>query len=148
MKKTFLWAIFALSVGCFIAAQSGLLFAEKGEKGDVREESIEGSTAVPSEEAQLASLAKVSLVEAIQAAVKNTPGKAISAELEEDDGYLVYSVDVVTGDKVMEVKVDAGDKKILKTEVQNEDENGEDEKSEGEKCGHGKGGKHGGEEDE
>lgn len=127
MKRNFLWAVFALAVGCFIVAQSNLLFA----KGDVREEDeAEGSIVVPSDEAILLSMAKVDLVDAVKAALRNTPGKAVSAELEEDDGFLVYSVDVVNDGKVTEVKVDAGNKKILKTEVQDEKkcEGGEDEK--------------------
>lgn len=144
MKKNFLWALFALAVGSFVVAQSGLSLAEKA---DVRDESVQGSIAVPGSEVMLASMAKVSLVEAVQAALKSVSGKAIAAELEEDEGFLVYSVDVVNDGKVTEVKVDAGNKKILKTEMQDEDgkENGEDE---GESCGHGKRGKCGGHEKE
>lgn len=138
MRKYLLCAIFVLVVAVFHASQSDLLFAKSSEGNDGGEDAISGSIAVPGESTFLASLAKVSLVDAIQAAVKNTPGKAVSAELEDDDGFLVYSVDVVNEGKVTEVTVDAGNKKILKTEIQGEDEDEDDGEDEGEGYEHGK----------
>ena len=62
-------------------------------------------------------LAKVTLQDAITVATKNVPGKAIGAELESEDGFLVYEVKVVSVDrKVTDVYVDAGNSKVLGTE--------------------------------
>lgn len=142
MRKYSLWAIAALLIGGLMAAQPNLAVAE--EDDDEKEKTVQGSIRVPGESASLAALAKVDLTDAVQAAVKHTPGKAIAAELEDEDGFLVYVVDVVSGNKVTEVTVDAGNKKILKSEVQDEDKEECDEEKE---CENDKGGK-GGEKDE
>jgi uncharacterized membrane protein YkoI len=61
-------------------------------------------------------LAKVTLQDAVAAATKKIPGKAIEAELESKNGYLVYEVKVVSADKnITEVFVDAGNYAILGT---------------------------------
>ena len=61
-------------------------------------------------------LAKVTLQDAVAAATKTVPGKAIEAELESEDGFLVYEVKIVSPDKkVTEVLVDAGNSAILGT---------------------------------
>jgi uncharacterized membrane protein YkoI len=64
------------------------------------------------ESAQLQSLAKITPQQAQQAAEKAVGGKATHVQLENDDGNLVYSV--IIGQK--EVKVDAGNAKVLYTE--------------------------------
>lgn len=62
-------------------------------------------------------MAKISLQDAIAAALEKVPGKAIEADLSTENGFLVYDVTIVTnGNKETEVTVDAGDKSILKTE--------------------------------
>ena len=62
-------------------------------------------------------LAKVSLEEAVKAALTKVPGKAVKAELDREDGYLIYEVKIVSPDKKEhEVMVDAGTKEILKSE--------------------------------
>ncbi len=64
-------------------------------------------------EAQGLAQAKISLVQAIQAAERHVGGKAASARLEhERDGY-IYEVEVLQGDKATEVKVDAADGKVI-----------------------------------
>ena len=74
-------------------------------------------------------LAKLSLSEAVAAALKKAPGKAVKVELEGDEGSLVYSVEIAGADKqVTEVLVDAGDGKILGVEKGGEDEDKEDPK--------------------
>ncbi len=62
-------------------------------------------------------LAKISLQEAISTATKKFPGKAIEAELESEDGFLIYEVKVMSSDKATtKVFVDAGNSNILGTE--------------------------------
>ena len=116
-------------------------------KSEESEGEIKGSIAIPSEHTYLAGMAKVSLVQAVEAAVKKNSGKAISAELEEEDGYLVYSVEIVTGDGTVEVKVDAGNKQILKSEIKDEDEEEGEGHEWGEKGECHKRGEKGGEDD-
>jgi uncharacterized membrane protein YkoI len=63
---------------------------------------------------QFAQAAKISLKEAIDVALEKQKGKAISAELENEDGFLVYDISVATADgKEIDVYVDAGNKAIL-----------------------------------
>lgn len=58
--------------------------------------------------------AKISLEDAVKAALEKQKGKAVSAELDDENGYLVYEVTISTADgSKMEVYVDAGNKKIL-----------------------------------
>ncbi|MEK2646298.1 PepSY domain-containing protein [Bdellovibrio sp. BCCA] len=61
-----------------------------------------------------ASQAKVSMQDAINAAEKKVPGKAIEAELESEHGYLIYEIKVMKEDKKKaKLKVDAGNLAIL-----------------------------------
>ncbi|MES2745494.1 MAG: PepSY domain-containing protein [Bdellovibrionota bacterium] len=65
-----------------------------------------------------ASLATVTLQEAVDAALVKVPGKAVDAELDSEKGFLVYEVKVVATDNTThEVTVDAGNKAILKAEA-------------------------------
>ncbi len=59
-------------------------------------------------------LAKISLQDAIAAALEKSPGKAVDAELDSENGFLVYEVKIVSADKKVKVRVDAGDKSILR----------------------------------
>lgn len=74
------------------------------------------------EAAKLQSLAKITLQQAQQAAESAVAGKASSVELENENGNLVYAVEIGK----QEVKVDAGNGRVLYTE----NENQEDEKNE------------------
>lgn len=87
------------------------------------------------DEASLPEMAKISLNEAVKAALQAVPGKALRAELENEDGYLVYGVEVASADRqVTDVKVDAGNGKILKTE--RDQGNQEEHETEHAKNGH------------
>lgn len=58
---------------------------------------------------------KVSLNDALKAALNAKSGTAVEAELERENGHLVYSVTVVDVDgKIFKVKVDAGAGKVQK----------------------------------
>lgn len=51
--------------------------------------------------------AKISLTQAIAAAEQHAKGQAVKAELEQSKGKPVFEVEVVSGGKVFDVKVDA-----------------------------------------
>lgn len=82
-------------------------------------------------EAEFPSIAKISMDKAVQQALASVHGRVLKAELEDENGFLVYGVEVVTADKtIVDVKVDAGSGKVLAMErdkADDEDHNsGED----------------------
>jgi uncharacterized membrane protein YkoI len=65
-------------------------------------------------ESQFPDLAKIDYIEAVRAALTECKGKVLRVELENENGFLVYSVEVVTpGNSIMDVKVDAGSGAVL-----------------------------------
>jgi len=82
-------------------------------------------------EAEYPQLAKITMEQAIQAAQSSNPGKVIKVGLEDEDGFLVYGVEVVTPEKaIMEVKVDAGSGNVLASSPDEEDRDEEDDDDE------------------
>ena len=81
-------------------------------------------------EATIAGMATVSLDSAVKAALNVVPGKVLKTELENENGYLVYGIEIAKADnQIADVKVDAGNGKVLKIETDkkdNEDREGED----------------------
>jgi uncharacterized membrane protein YkoI len=79
----------------------------------------------------LAEMAKISLDSAVSEALKAVPGKVLKIELENENGYLVYGVEIAKLDhQVADVKVDAGNGKVLKIDAdQNNHEGHEGEDS-------------------
>ena len=76
--------------------------------------------------ADLPALARISFDDAMKAALAAAPGKIIKAELEIEDGNLMYSFEIVGARKaITEVEIDAGNGKVLGTE---QEEAGEKEK--------------------
>jgi len=81
----------------------------------------------------LESLAKISKEEAQKIALNETQGSIKGTKLENEDGNIVYNVAVANGNSETEVKIDAGNGKILKTEKEetgkegNKGENGPEE---------------------
>ena len=72
--------------------------------------------------------AKISLSQAIGAAESHAAGKAVKAELDSDKGALAFDVEVVTADKkVMDVRVDANDGKVLSSQLDTADRGGEED---------------------
>jgi uncharacterized membrane protein YkoI len=68
-------------------------------------------------EAAFPALAKISIEQALSIGLKAVNGKPIEVELENEDGFLMYEVEVVRPDNViMEVMVDAGTGKVLAIE--------------------------------
>jgi ABC-type glycerol-3-phosphate transport system substrate-binding protein len=89
-----------------------------------------GSIRIKSDEAGFAEMAKISMDSAINAALKEAPGNVLTADLENEDGYLVYEIEIAKADhQIVDVKVDAGNGMILKVDhdqKDNEDHEGED----------------------
>ncbi|MCL4440523.1 PepSY domain-containing protein [Desulforamulus aeronauticus] len=69
----------------------------------------------------LLSLTKINLTDAINNALTAFPGQVVKAELEEEDGQLIYSVDVLTSAGLQEVVVDPGNGKVLYNELESAD---------------------------
>ncbi|MDY6823264.1 MAG: PepSY domain-containing protein [Thermodesulfobacteriota bacterium] len=68
-------------------------------------------------EFEFPSIAKISMDQAIQQALASVQGQVLKTELEDENGFLVYGVEVVTADKaIVDVKVDAGSGKMLAME--------------------------------
>lgn len=62
----------------------------------------------------LPALAKISFDQALQAAIAAAPGQVVKAELEVEDGCLMYSFEIVTSKHaIVEVEIDAGNGAVL-----------------------------------
>ncbi len=85
-------------------------------------------------EVQMADLAKLSLIEAINIALTNAPGKALKARLEVKNGYLIYSIEVIAIDKSMiDLKIDPVNGQVVKKESEKENDENKEGKSENDK---------------
>ena len=104
-----------------------LVMAEK----EGSESAWKGSVAVTKKVSPLEfpALAKLSLQSAMQTALKAVPGSVLKAEMEVENGSLIYSFDIATKDKkIMEVIVDAGTGKVLLAAEDNEEAESKDGK--------------------
>ncbi|MGY0491724.1 PepSY domain-containing protein [Streptomyces sp. WG-D5] len=80
------------------------------------------------EDANEAKGAKVSAEDAIAAALKHTSGTAVGADLDSDDGRLVWDVDVIgSGNKWQHVEVDPGTGKVLGSHTERDDDGDDDD---------------------
>jgi uncharacterized membrane protein YkoI len=75
--------------------------------------------------------AKISLTQAIAAAEQKVNGKAVRAGLEDENGKLVYGVEVMNGDKPTDVKVDIATGAILSAQADQADHEGDENGNEG-----------------
>jgi len=100
---------------------------KSGEEGEEDEEGEAAEGAEGAEEASIkemqsmAKTAKVTMAAALQAALKAAPGTAIVAELENEDGKLIFSFDILPGPAATELKevhVDAKTGLVIKAEVE------------------------------
>ena len=65
-------------------------------------------------ETDFPALAKLTSDQAVAKALDAVKGKVLKTELENENGFLVYGIEVVTADKaIVDVKVDAGSGKVL-----------------------------------
>jgi uncharacterized membrane protein YkoI len=76
-------------------------------------------------EAALRKLAKITLEEAVHAAQNAAPGTVTESGIENEDGNVVYTVEMRSGNTTSEVIVDAGNGKVLTVAADAGDENGE-----------------------
>lgn len=80
------------------------------------------------EQKQLEKEATVTKEESIAIALKDVPGKVKDAELEDEDGVVVYTVDIIDANgEEKEIMVDAKSGKVLKVEVEEDDAETDDE---------------------
>lgn len=98
-------------------ALGGLLLTTSAAGIAVASGQLNGSIKITQDnEANYATLASVTIDQAVASALKAQPGKVIKAELENENGYLVWGVEVASNNQINEVKVDAQNAKILKIE--------------------------------
>jgi uncharacterized membrane protein YkoI len=115
MKKLLrLTAVFAAIA--LLSSAPGLMAAEA--KGSIRPQGEDKSADLPA-------LAKITFQKALDVALAKVPGQVIKAELEVEDGCLMYSFEIVGPDKkITEVEIDAGNGKVLDTEDESSEANG------------------------
>ncbi len=116
-----------VSVMCCLVATIALPAVAKGKAAETKaapQGSIRPAGKV--KPADLPALAKISFESALKAALTAVPGHVIKAELEVEDGNLMYSFEIVGADKaITEVEIDAGDGKVLGTENESKEKRSE-----------------------
>jgi uncharacterized membrane protein YkoI len=85
------------------------------------------------ESSSLQSLAKISPEDAKAAALSAVPGTIREVSLDNENGNVVYSIEVQTAKGITEVKIDAGNGKVLAqdSEQDNDKDNEENDQQEG-----------------
>jgi uncharacterized membrane protein YkoI len=91
--------------------------SKEGKKGEEAEDKAEGA-----ESERLKSLARITPEQASAAALAQVPGTIKKVELENEDGNVVYGVEIKTAEGERDVKVDAGDGRVLHVEKDGEDD--------------------------
>jgi len=102
-------------LGIFTGILLAGLLALGGINASAQQTDQKGSIRIQNDEAGFAEMAKISIASAVNAALNEVPGKAVRAELENENGYLVYGVEIAKADhQFVDVKVDAGNGKVLR----------------------------------
>ena len=129
-------AVLTLGGGAAVAAQNpaettGAEAAKQEEqdphiKGSIaapaENEAVEGQDNEAAESRQLKGLAKIDQAAAEKAALDAVPGTVRDAELGNENGFVVWEVEVQASDGTLqEVKVDAGNGQILAQEAENDE---------------------------
>jgi uncharacterized membrane protein YkoI len=96
---------------------------------EVKSSSIKLPRGVESQ-AELAKRAKVTQQQAEAAALAVQPGQVVKAKLDDEDGYLVWQVDVKHAKGTTEIAVDAGNAKVLAAEAEEDDGNEHEDRNE------------------
>lgn len=78
-------------------------------------------TEIGADQAALAR-ASISLAQAISAAEQHAGGKAVRAELEDENGTYVYGVEVINGAQAFDVKVDSNTGAIVSSQADTDDQ--------------------------
>jgi uncharacterized membrane protein YkoI len=117
MKRIRLFITVSLVALVVPFAVSSLSAKENGKEKQKEEKSVSTGSIRPAgkvKDTELPALAKISFDDALKAARTAVPGNVIKAELEVEDGSLIYSFEIVGADKkVTEVEIDAGNGKVL-----------------------------------
>ncbi|MFN3544630.1 MAG: PepSY domain-containing protein [Thiobacillus sp.] len=123
MKRT---AKILTAVTLVSALAAGTAFATGAIKlpGEVKTSSIKLPEGVETQ-AEFARHAKVTQQEAEAAALAVMPGQVVKAKLDDEDGYLVWQIDVKHARGVTEIAVDAGNAKPLAMEAEEDDDHGD-----------------------
>lgn len=105
------------------ALAAGTAFATGAIKlpDEVKSASIKLPRGVESQ-AGFAKFAKVTQPQAEAAALAVQPGQVVKAKLDDEDGYLVWQIDVKHAGGVTEIAVDAGNAKALAAETEEDDD--------------------------
>ena len=109
------------------------LAAGKAASYNLPEEVKSASIQVPENtesQADLAKLARISQQEAEAAALSVQPGKVVKAKLDDEDGYLVWQIDVKHANGTTEFAVDAGNAKVLAAEGEEDDDHEHEDSNE------------------
>lgn len=109
------------------------LAASKAGGYELPDEVKSASIKVPEDtetQADFAKLARVTQQEAEAAALAVQPGQVVQARLDDEDGYLVWQIDVKHDKGTTEIAVDAGNSTVLAAEAE-ENDGHEDEGDEG-----------------
>ncbi len=61
----------------------------------------------------LANYAKITPKDAENAALAKVPGKVVKVSLDDENGYVVYSVEISTNSGIKDIKIDAGNGQVL-----------------------------------
>ncbi|MDD2892672.1 MAG: PepSY domain-containing protein [Halothiobacillaceae bacterium] len=81
-------------------------------------------------QADLLQHAKITQQEAEAAALAALPGQVVKSKLDDEDGYLVWQVDIKHPTGITEITIDAGNGQALAAEVEDNDDHGNDRKDE------------------
>ncbi len=83
-----------------------------------------GTIRVQQEESTYPGLATITLEQAKDVALANVQGEILKIELEDEDGFLVYGVEIVTPKKIIaNLKIDAGNGEVLRIDKDTADNN-------------------------
>ena len=86
------------------------------------DDSSDGPDDEAAEAEALAGLATITADEAKAAALAAVPGEVVQVELDNENGAVVYSVEVDTGSGIVDVKVDAGNANVVHQDADNDTE--------------------------
>ena len=85
-------------------------------------------------ESEFPSMAKISMDQAVRNALASVQGQVLKTELEDENGFLVYGIEVVPADKsVVDVKVDAGTGRVLAMNRDKADDEGHESREHGDR---------------
>lgn len=113
-------AMAASLTGAALAASTPTTPGSGNYPEDVRAASIKLPRGV--KKGEFARLAKISQTQAEAAALAVLPGEVVRAKLDDENGYLIWQVDVRHAQGMAEVKVDAGNGQVLAIDHDADDE--------------------------